>query len=372
MKTHNLCDPQTDNICTIKLSDKKVIVETGKMGKSKTSEKEYSDHEEASKHFEKKEWEMLKKGYVLRNQDGKAGQPCLHYFVGGGNTGCLSISNLEENAAVYQAQNQNSDLIQVIDRNGILKETIELPAILPWDMLFHQTHKFLLLDIDHLIYTYSVARKEFTKLTSSFDQPGSFVSLCNSRMAYGSAPAVVVQDINSDKRIFERNFTPELYSGHSHQFQGAISKNGKLLAICIHSGQLIIIDLDSGKEIIINGSFEMIVQMEFANNDTLLVIKEQYGTWGVRYFDLVTTTEIEFPTLNAFSHSKEVDSFCFNEDQSKLVMVKRTNAYIFDFSNKQLLHTFKIDHCVKNAKPKFIGELLGFRTDYGCFSLYKV
>ena len=69
---------------------------------------------------------------------------------------------------------------------------------------------------------------------------------------------------------------------------------------------------------------------------------------------------------------KDVNAFCFNADQTKLVLLLRAGVHVFDFVNKKLLNSFKIEHLVKKCEIKFVGEKLGVRTDYGCFSLYNV
>ena len=104
----------------------------------------------------------------------------------------------------------------------------------------------------------------------------------------------------------------------------------------------------------------------------MLVVREQYGTWGMRYFDLARNEEVKMESLDIPEYTKEVRTFCFNEDQSILVLVQQTNAYVFDFKAKKLLHNFGIEHTVKTCGIKFAGEKIGVRTDYGCFSLYHI
>jgi len=55
-----------------------------KNGKTRQTQKEFESAGEAQKACVKKEWESLKKGYVLQNSDAKAGEASLHVYIGGG------------------------------------------------------------------------------------------------------------------------------------------------------------------------------------------------------------------------------------------------------------------------------------------------
>jgi len=61
-----------------------------------------------------------------------------------------------------------------------------------------------------------------------------------------------------------------------------------------------------------------------------------------------------------------------DERESKLILSQGNWVYIYDYQNKKYLDSFKIEHAVKTISIKFIDDDLGVRTDYGCFSLYKV
>ncbi len=374
--THHLTDSESGKVFNISLSGNKVITESGKPGKSKETEKEFANEKEAAIFFEKKEWEMLKKGFVFNNPQAVPGEPMLHYFMGSGYTGCLSIVNIGDCFAVYELTgDKNSykfDCLRFIDTNGKLIKRIELPKVFPWAMLWHKEKNLLFIDLDHFIYSYNIENNTFTKLTETFVQPGSFISITENRIAYGADPNIYVLDLNSNKILFEQKVQSELYSGHSTQFQGGISKNGKKLAGCTHSGVINIHDIDSGNTEILNGNFQMVEAIEFIDNDSVLMLKEKYGSWGLRYFNIETKEEIIFPGLKIPGYDTLVHHFAINSDATKLVAVQHKKAYLFDLTTKQLLHSFNLSHTVKSAKPAFGKGCIGFRTDYGCFSVYKI
>ena len=143
---HILYDTATGKICRITLLGNKLITETGKPDKPRVTEKEFTTAEEAQKAFIKKEWETLKKGFVLRNENAKAGEPFLHYFIGGGYTGCLSFCGTPVGIFVYQNKlaykgKGDKDYLVLIDNAGNCLKEIELPEILAWDIDYNATGK---------------------------------------------------------------------------------------------------------------------------------------------------------------------------------------------------------------------------------------
>jgi WD40 repeat protein len=373
---HNLTDSQNGKVFNISLSGNKVITESGKPGKTKETEKEFANEKEAAIFFEKKEWEMLKKGFLMKNPEASEFEPMLHYFMGSGYTGCLSLVNIGDSFAVYELTgDKNSykfDCLQFIDNQGILLNRIELPKVFPWAMLWHKEKNLLFIDLDHFIYSYNIGNNTFTKLTDTFVQPGSFISMSEKRIAFGADPKIYVLDLDTNKILFEQEVKSELYSGHSTQFKGGISKNGKKLAICTHSGLINIHDIDTGKTEILNGDFQMVEAIEFIDNDKVLLLKEKYGSWGFRFFSIATKEELSFPGLKIPKNETLVNHFAINEDATKLVAIQYKTAYLFDLLTKQFLNSFDLSHIVRTAKPAFGKGCIGFRTDYGCFSVYKI
>ena len=128
-----------------------------KGAKTKQSKKEFASETEAKKACVKKEWESLKKGFILQDSEAKAGEPCLHVYIGGGYTGALSFAGLKDEIYVYKSGGQKdggkpSDLLVRLDRSGAIKEQIALPKPLAWDAQCASEN--LLLDLDHEIYIF--------------------------------------------------------------------------------------------------------------------------------------------------------------------------------------------------------------------------
>ena len=371
---HQLIDTKTEKVINLILKDKILISETGKIDKLKAIEKEFSSNEDALKIFYKKEWEALKKGFVLNNENAKIGQPVLHKFIGGTYTGALSIEHSPKGVFVYKDGMQNEEIvgsISLIDNFGNALKAIELPKSLAWNIEYRPERNSLILDLDHYIYEFDIEKETFYNLGNEKSYVDSFISVANGKIAFATLNKLNVVD-NQNKLLFTKVYEIETIKGNS-PFCGKLSKDGKLLAFHNKVGEIQIIDAEKGTLLSkINGKFEMVYQFEFADNNKLLVVREQYGTWGMRYFDLSTNEEIQMKEIEIPEYMKNVNAFCFNADQTKLVLLQRANAHVFDFINKKILHSFKIEHLVKTCEIKFVGEKLGVRTDYGCFSIYNV
>jgi hypothetical protein len=86
----------------------------------------------------------------------------------------------------------------------------------------------------------------------------------------------------------------------------------------------------------------------------------------------VQHTEVDFTLSGGENWPLRVQTCCLNADQSRLAVLRGTWVELFDAATRKLMHRFRLSHCVKTAKLRFVGETLGVHTDYGCFSLYQV
>ena len=375
---HSLIDEGSEKVFNLLLRDNTLILETGKLDKLKITEKEFSSNEEALKSFYKKEWEALKKGFILNNENARVGQPILHKFIGGAYTGALSFTSSPYGVFVCKdepttkTKAQIAGSLNLIDYFGRILKTIDLPEPLVWGIEYRARTNSLLMDINHNTYMLDLEKECFTNFRGNQYSCTSFISVSHNKIAFAKSDKISVID-DENKILFTRNYDYEVIQGVI-PFCGKLSQDGALLAFHNKVGQIEIIDAKTGNLLNkIIGDFGIVGQLEFAENNTLLVIREEYATtWGMRYFDLTSNKEISIKELEIPAYSKDVNIFCFNNDQTKLVLLQRANVYVFDFINKKLLHSFKIEHFVKKCKVEFIEENLGVRTDYGCFSIYKI
>lgn len=377
MRIVKFYDPQLDKVCVLTLDKTKLITENINKGKSRITEKEFPSEKEALKQCEKKEWATLKKGFVMKNDNPKKGEAVFHYFVSTGYTGALTFDNTPEGIFVYKlGERDDSEIfdcfIVLLDTNANLKETIKLPQNLPWRIKYHKPSNNLWLDLSHDIYKYNLEDKKFTKVLVNGDNPISFLSVQETNIAYGSHPLWILED-DKGKILQKQNFDVEILLG-SFPFYATLSKDGGVLAMSREEGKIELIDSRSGElKNTIQNNFRTVRQMEFVSNDKILVVQETHGKWKIRFFDVDTCQEIDFSGLDIPGFSKDSDNFCFNADESLMIKQQGWWIYVFDFIDKKFLYEFKLEHCVRRAGVKFIdNDTLGARTDYGCFSLYKI
>lgn len=372
IKTHSLFDDASGTVVLISLDNKKVTLVKEKSGKSKATEKELPTEKEALNYFAKKEVEMLKKGFVLRNEAAAAGEPVLHSMAFQGYTGCLSFQSTERGIYVYRAGcydkgSEVADSLVLIDTAGREIQSIALPQNLPWRMCYNAQNQSLLMNPDHYIVQYDMASGAFDYLVAQHSAP-SFVAVSAKNIAYGTDGKLFIKDHVSGA-VLEKAFDCERVSGRV-LFHANLSQSGDVLALQTKQGVIELINTQSGEQIgLIEADFATAEQIEFADNDKTLLIRESYGgKWGVRIFDVQTCTELKIAPLNEVSM---VFSMCFDAKGAHLALAtKSCDCYIFDFAKRKLLREFKLEHTVKTTDMHFVGELLGVRTDLGCFSLY--
>ena len=115
----------------LRVQDKILISESIKNGKTRQTQKEFASAGEAQKACAKKEWESLKKGYVLQNANVKAGKASLHVYIGGGYTGALAFAGAGDELFVYKCggykENGSVDFLTRLGADGAIKGDIILP-----------------------------------------------------------------------------------------------------------------------------------------------------------------------------------------------------------------------------------------------------
>lgn len=369
--SHKLYQKETEKVLFLNLNDNKMISESGKLNKLRKTEKSFPTSEEAIKGLIKKEWQALKKGFVLHNETAKIGEPILHTYIGGGYTGALSFQNTPKGTYIYKNIDEVDYLI-IKDNLGITLDEIPLPEQLAWNIEYRTDTNSLILNLNHFIFEYLIEDKKFNNLGNEKSNWNAFISVAQNLTAYATNNKIFIRD-NQNNILLSQNYKTNTKTD-DYSFCGKLSDDGKLLAFHNKKGIIEILNTNTGEIInTIEGDFETIKQIEFTENNTLLVTKENYGTWGMRYFNLNNNQEIKIDGLEIPSYSPIIINFCLNNDQSKLVIIDRTNvAYVFDFKNKKFMHSFKIQHAVQTSNIKFINETLAVRTDYGCFSIYTI
>ena len=375
-QAHFLLNRQADQSSTLTLLGKHVSTETKTNGKIRRTERHFATAEEAAKYAERQEWTLLKKGFVLHHEAAAPGEPLLHYFIGGGYTGSLAFASTPLGLCVYQhgwfrSATDQQDFLVRLDAAGHLLGRLELPTVLAWDMHYHPAWHTLVLDLDHTIVEYSLATGHFRPLSEPGQSPASFVAVASGRTAFAANNELVVLD--ADRRVlFRQPHEMQLRKG-SLAFAAALAHNGEQLAMHTAPGELQLRSaLDGSLQGTLTGDFGLVTQLAFMGNDQFLLLLELHGSGRLRCFDLAQHSEIDFPLSGGEDWPSWAKTFCLSADQTRLAVLRGNWVELFDTTSRQLVRRFQLSHCVKTAQLRFVGETLGVRTDYGCFSLYQV
>ena len=374
----NLINLASGDRLNLRVEGQILLSESVKNGKTRQTQKEFASIDEAQKACIKKEWESLKKGYVLQNAGAKAGEASLHVYIGGGYTGALAFSGAEGELFVYKCGGYKEggaldDFLIRLDASGAVKQQTLLPKPLAWQA--ERAGEILLLDLDHFIFKFDPARGEFSDLSQglSFKNSKEFTSfVCAAKdtaafAMFGQIFTLRGGEISplAEYRSEMKTYTPILCA--------AISDEGTRLALHCKQNEIKILSTLNG-EILneIRGDFGIFDKICFLADGSVLG-KERYSSKPV-CLDTASGERLNPAWLRG--ECAEADELCVSADGSRLALISYDKARIIDLKSGNLRLSFELSHVVKRCEAKFErinGEgFLAVRTDYGCFSLYKI
>lgn len=176
----NLINLASGDRLNLRVEGQILASESIKNGKTRQTQKEFAGAGDAQKACVKKEWESLKKGYVLQNANAKASETSLHVYIGGGYTGALAFAGAGGEFFVYKCggykEEDSVDFLTRLSADGAIGGDIILPKPLAWHA--ERAGEVLLLDLDHFIFKFDPASGEFSDLSQrlSFKNSKEFTS----------------------------------------------------------------------------------------------------------------------------------------------------------------------------------------------------
>ena len=356
----------------LSVEDNALVSVSQKGGKTKQSKKEFASIDEAKKACVKKEWESLKKGFILQDSEAKAGEASLHVYIGGGYTGALSFASIRDEIYVYKSGGQKdggkpSDILVRLDKSGTIKEQIALPKPLAWHAQCASEN--LLLDLDHEIYIFEPNGAKFREILAEQNvkkssEIASFICAVNDVAVFGMFGQIFAFYEGKISKLGEykcsaKNYVPILCT--------ALSADASMLALCTKENELQILNAKNGEILSeLRAEFGVLDKICFLDDETLLL--RQYLENKLLSLDIKSAKVTKQPWIK--DEYLRVSEFCVEAD--KLVVIDQSRAYITDLKSGDMRAEFTLDHVVKSCEAKFIDGKLAVRTDYGCFSLYEI
>ena len=374
----NLINLSGGDRLNLRVQDKILISESIKNGKTRQTQKEFANADEAQKACVKKEWESLKKGYVLQNADAKAGEANLHIYIGGGYTGALAFAGAEGDLFVYKCGGYKEgsaldDFLIRLDASGAVKQQTLLPKPLAWQA--GRVGEILLLDLDHFIFKFDPASGEFSDLSQwlSFKSSKEFTSfVCAAKDMAAFAMFGQIFTFRGGEISPLNEYRSEMKS-YTTTLCAAISDDGMRLALHCKQNEIKITSTLNGEALNeIRGDFGIFDKICFLADGSVLG-KERY-TSKLVCLDTANSERLNPAWLR--DECAEADELCISADGLRLALVGYDKARIIDLKSGNLRLSFELSHVVKRCEAKFERingeEFLAVRTDYGCFSLYRV
>ena len=356
----------------LSVEDNALVSMSQKGGKTKQSKKEFASIDEAKKACVKKEWESLKKGFILQDSEAKAGEPCLHVYIGGGYTGALSFASVRDEIYVYKSGGQKdggkpSDILVRLDRSGTIKEQIALPRPLAWHT--ERAGENLLLDLDHEIYTFEPKEAKFREILAEQNvkkssEIASFICASNDVAVFGMFGQIFTFYEGKISKLGEYKCST---NSHVPILCAALSADASMLALCTKENELQILNAKNGEILSeLRAEFGVLDKICFLDENTLLL--RQYLENKLLSLDIKSAKVTKQPWIK--DEYLRASEFCV--EAGKLVVIDQSRAYSINLKSGNAMAEFTLDHVVKNCEAKFIDGKLAVRTDYGCFSLYEI
>ena len=356
----------------LSVEDKALVSVSQKCAKTKQTKKEFASEQEAKKACVKKEWESLKKGFVLQDSEAKAGEASMHVYIGGGYTGALSFASVRDEIYVYKSGGQKDggmldDLLVRLDKNGLIKEQIALPKPLAWDA--QRVDENLLLDLDHEIYIFEPSNAKFRQISAEQNlkrssEIASFICASNGVAVFGMFGQIFAfRDGKISKigeyKCSEKSYTPILCA--------ALNADASMLALCTKENELQILNAKNGEILSeLRAEFGALDEICFLDENTLLL--RQYLENKLFCLDIKSAKVTKQPWIK--DEYLRASEFCV--EAGKLVVIDQSRGYAINLKSGNAMAEFTLDHVVKSCEAKFIDGKLAVRTDYGCFSLYEM
>ena len=354
-----------------------LLSESIKNGKTRQTQKEFASAGEAQKACVKKEWESLKKGYVLQNADAKAGEASLHVYIGGGYTGALAFAGAEGDLFVYKCGGYKEggaldDFLIRLDASGAVKQQIVLPKPLAWQA--ERAGEILLLDLDHFIFKFDPSSGEFSDLSQglSFKNSKEFTSfVCAAKDTAAFAMFGQIFTLRGGEILPLAEYKSEMKS-YTPILCAALDADGTRLALCCKQNEIKILNTLNG-EILneIKGDFGALSDVCFLKDGSLL--GREYYEGGLVFFDAVGSRQTPAWMRGECAKAQKIR---ISADGLRLALINYDKARVIDLKSGNLQLSFELSHVVKRCEAKFERingeEFLAVRTDYGCFSLYKI
>jgi len=358
----------------LSVEDKALVSVSLKGGKTKQSKKEFANEQEAKKACVKKEWESLKKGFILQDSEAKVGEASLHVYIGGGYTGALSFASVRDEIYVYKSGGQKDggmldDFLVRLDQSGLVKEQIALPKPLAW----HAEHvgENLLLDLDHEIYIFEPKEAKFRQISAEQNlkrssEIASFICASNGVAIFGMFGQIFAFRDGEISKIGEYKC---IEKSHVPILCAALSAGASMLALCTKENELQILNAKNGEILSeVRAEFGALDKICFLDNEILLVRK--YLENKLFCLDIKSAKVTKQPWIK--DEYLRVSEFCLDSTAGKLVVIDQSRAYAANLKSGDVRVEFTLDHVVKSCEAKFIDGKLAVRTDYGCFSLYEI
>uniref|UniRef100_UPI0026163B44 hypothetical protein n=1 Tax=uncultured Campylobacter sp. TaxID=218934 RepID=UPI0026163B44 len=329
----NLVNLANGDRLNLRVEGQILLSESIKNGKTRQTQKEFASAGEVQKACVKKEWESLKKGYVLQNANAKAGEASLHVYIGGGYTGALAFAGAGDDFFVYKCGGYKEggalyDFLIRLDASGAVKQQIVLPKPLAWHA--ERAGEILLLDLDHDIFKFNPQTGEFTNVFKELKiKRNGDITSCVCASGETAAFAAYGQIYLLKDGKFSSHGKYKTDSGCGAAFCVALSTDGMRLALSCKQNEIKITSTMNG-EILneIKGDFGALSDVCFLKDGSLL--GREYYEGGLVFFDAAGSRQTPAWMRGECAKAQKIR---VSADGSRLALINYDKARIIDLKS---------------------------------------
>jgi hypothetical protein len=362
-----LYDPATGKTWATRLDGAGTEVRQGPPGRERTTARDHDDAEAARRWAMREEWSRLRKGMALLDPGAAPGEPRLHRHLGGPYTGALAIAPYGDGGFVCNRCVEGDEMVRVGPDAGLAVGLAMTGERLVWRAAPVPGDGVVLLQVDGGVVRWRPGDDTAEEVIAYHHNPG-FLAVGGGRLAGYDGAAAVVLDLGGGGEVLRVPVRPELHGGHSLQMEGALSGDGRLLALCARPGEIAILEVASGRALTtLRGDFAMVRQMDFLPDGRRLLITETYGRWSLHCLDIETGR----PDPGWTELRIDMGAVALSPSGDRVAVSRRDRASIHDLDAGGPPRGFVLEHMVKLCAMAWLADdALAVRTDLSCASIY--
>lgn len=352
-----------DRVYETELEGGSAHITTSRSGAVRQRERSFDDYASAHEWLLGEERKKLREGYMLHTSDVAIGEPSLLFAIPRAHVGPLPIARTDSGGIVTTCVSDSGKETMLMERtpagdfyeldhrkNGLVMQ------LAPFGESLYQLvdHQVVLLDEEG----------ESHVLTAKPAVPASTLTIDANRALWWNNGVLELVSLPNHGVIWSHPAQPTMYKANTCL---AATVRGHWLAYSCAPGEVVVVNLQSGKDRRLRLSIEIVHQLVIASDQ--LYISEQYGKWGVYCVDLVSGDQAaSWKVLQ----QRAGYVLALSEDGSHLAVERDQTITVYDTTSHTQRSQFSLEQAVRSSGIAWINETdIAVRMATGFVAVYR-